>query len=61
MELSGPETAMKIVKGWIETNKFGSRCDFEFEVEDDTPPEDIEEMARDAAFENMDWSYEVDG
>jgi len=52
---------MKIVKGWIETNKFGSRCDFEFEVEDDTPPEDIEEMARDAAFENMDWSYEVDG
>lgn len=52
---------MKTIKGYISTNKVGSESKFEFEVEDNATPEEIEELAREAAFERIDWSYTVDG
>jgi hypothetical protein len=52
---------MKKVTGWIATNKIGSECEFEFEVEDDATDEEIEREARDSAFDLIDWSYRVDG
>ena len=51
---------MKKVKGFIETDKVGSRCGFEFEVEDDATGAEIEEYAREAAFELIEWSYTVE-
>lgn len=51
---------MKRVTGSIATNLVGSRCHFEFEIEDDATPAEIEEMARDAAFDLVDWGYTVE-
>ena len=42
----------------IATSKVGSQCDAEFEVDDDATEEQIEEAARDAAFEYIDWWWE---
>ncbi len=50
---------MKLVKGSIRTDKVGSACEFEFEVEDDATAEEIEEMARDMAFNHVEWNYKV--
>lgn len=52
---------MKKIKGSIRTDKVGSSCEFEFEMEDEATPEEIEEAARDAAFDMIDWGYSVDG
>lgn len=52
---------MKQIKGYIKTNKVGSTCEFEFEIEDDATPEEIEEWAKEAAFENIEWSYTING
>jgi len=49
---------MKKFKGTIRTNKQGSDCQFEFEVEDDATEEEIDAEAREVAFENIEWSYE---
>ncbi len=48
---------MRKFVGSIETNKVGSRCEFEFEVEDDATEEEIEEEAKDAAFACIEWGY----
>ena len=60
-----PETnrnnLMKIIQGQIRTSKVGSACEFEFEVEDDATPDEIESMARDAAFDLIEWNYTIDG
>jgi hypothetical protein len=52
---------MKRVVGYIQTDKHGSRCDFEFEVEDDATPEQIEHEARETAFQYVEWLFEVKG
>lgn len=44
--------------GKISTSKIGSDCEFEFEVEDDATPQQIEAEARDAAFDWIDWYYD---
>ena len=49
---------IKTFKGSISTNKVGSDCSFEFEVEDSASQEEIEEAAREAAFENVEWYFE---
>ena len=49
---------MKKYTGYIETNKVGSTCNFEFEVEDDATEEAIEEIAKETAFNLIEWSYE---
>jgi hypothetical protein len=33
----------------------------DIEIEDDTPPEDIEKIVADFAMEHFDWSYEIEG
>lgn len=49
---------MRKFKGEINTNKVGSQCEFEFEVEDDATEEEIEEEARQSAFEYVDWYFD---
>ncbi len=46
------------IKYWISTSKTGSECGGEFEIEDDATEREIEEAAKDAAFEYLDWGYE---
>lgn len=58
---SPTDTEMKKIKGYIATNKVGSTCEFEFEMDDDATLEEIEEAAREAAFDRIDWSYTIDG
>ena len=48
---------MRTIEGYVETGKVGSRCVFEFEVEDDATDEEIDELARDLMFEQIEWSY----
>lgn len=50
---------MKRIIGYVETNKVGSRCEFEVEVEDDATEEEIAEQAREAMFEHIEWSFET--
>jgi len=50
----------------IRTNKISSECVNEFEygifdLDDNSTPEEIEELAMEAAFEMVDWHYEVIG
>jgi hypothetical protein len=52
-----PRTIMKQYKGTIRTNKTGSDCEFEFEVEDGASMEEIEIAAQQAAFEMVEWHY----
>ena len=49
---------MRNFTGTIRTNKIGSECEFEFKVEDDTTPENIEELAREQAFQLIEWNFE---
>lgn len=48
------------IKGTIRTNMVGSECEFEFEMPDNATDKEIEDAARDAAFEFVDWYYEVE-
>jgi len=58
------------VVGRVGTNKVGSECDFEFEVDEEDLPLDpekrkevIEDMAREAMWDSgkVDWNYEQVG
>ncbi len=49
---------MKKIRWWLETG-FIDVCEGEFEVEDDTPEEEIEELAKEEAFDWIDWGWEV--
>jgi len=46
---------MKHFKGIVKTTKFGSGCEFEFDVEDNATPEDIEKEEREAALQHVEW------
>lgn len=48
---------MRVFKGKISTDKIGSTCEFEFEVEDTATDDEIEQAARDAAFEHIEWNF----
>jgi len=52
---------MKKFIGHIKTDVDGSICRFEFEVEDNATPEEIETAARFVAFEFIDWGYKEVG
>jgi len=43
----------------IRTNMNGSECVDEFDMDDNATPREIEEYARDAAFQMIEWDYEV--
>lgn len=51
---------MKKVKWWLETGFVKATYEGEFEVEDDVTDEEIAEMAKEEAFNNIDWGYEVE-
>lgn len=53
---------MKKYKGYVSTRVAGSRCSFEFEVEDDATEEEIEQTCYEAMCEggNIEWWYEED-
>ena len=53
-------TKLKKVKWWLETGFAKSIHQGEFEVEDNATDEEIEQMAKDEAFNNIDWGYEVE-
>lgn len=48
---------MKKFKGQISTNIVGSECQFEFEMPDDATDKEIEETAKELAFDLIEWSY----
>jgi len=52
---------MKKIEGYIETGMVGSRREFEFEMEDGATPQEIEEAAKEAAFNLIEWNYTVNG
>ena len=51
---------MKKVKWWLETGFVGGIHEGEFEVEDCTTDEEIAEIAKEEAFDRLDWGYEVE-
>lgn len=52
---------MKKIVGWVQTNMVGSRCEFEFEMEDNATPDEIMKAAEESAFELIEWNFEVEG
>jgi hypothetical protein len=42
---------------YASTNKVGSECTDEIEVDDDATEEEIEEAARDVAFNMIEWGW----
>lgn len=46
-----------IIEVFICTSKVGSECYDEIELHDDATDEEIEEAAREVAFNMIDWSY----
>lgn len=49
---------MRKFKGVIRTDKQGSECEFEFEVEDNATQEEIDKEGRESAFNYVQWYYE---
>lgn len=52
---------MKKIDVWVTTGKIGSKCSTVIEVEDDCPDDVIEELARDAMFSLITWSWTAQG
>lgn len=48
---------MRKVKAYLDTGFAGCRIEEEFEVEDDATQEQIEEEAREAVFNSIDWGW----
>lgn len=48
------------MKWWLETGFVTAIHEGEFEVEDDVTDEEIAEMAKEEAFNNISWGYEVE-
>lgn len=49
---------MKRFVGSVSTDKVGSDCGFEFEVEDDATQEEIEAAGLEAMHERIEWFYQ---
>lgn len=49
---------MKTIEVYVTTGKVGSRCVDTIELDDDCTDAEIEEYARDAMFEMIEWGYE---
>lgn len=48
---------MRKIKAYLDTGFAGCRIEEEFEVEDDATQEQIEEEAREAVFNSIDWGW----
>lgn len=51
---------MKKVEWWLDTGKAGEIYKDDFYVDDNATEEEIEEMAREEAFNCISWGYEVE-
>lgn len=49
---------MREFEGSVRTNIVGLECEFFFEVEDNATKEEIEEAAKEAVFNWIEWDYE---
>lgn len=49
---------MRTFKGFIRTDAVGSECEFEFEVEDNATDDEVEQEAKQAAFDCVEWNYQ---
>lgn len=49
---------MRKFKGCISTSVHSSECQFEFEMPDEATEEEIENAAKDAAYDYVDWYFE---
>lgn len=52
---------MKTIRVYVSTNKVGSQCETSFQVEDNLSDEEIEEFAKEAMFDLIEWNYTIDG
>lgn len=50
------EDVKKIIVS-VSTNKVGSTCETELEFDDDVADDDIEEAAKDAMFDMIEWNW----
>lgn len=50
---------MKTVTVHVSTNKVGSKCSDEIEVEDDATDDEIEEAAKEVMFNMIEWNYDI--
>lgn len=48
---------MRKIKAYLDTGFAGCRIEEEFEVEDDATQQQIEEEAREAVFDSIDWGW----
>ena len=48
---------MRKIKAYLDTGFAGCRIEEEFEVEDDATQQQIEEEAREAVFNSIDWGW----
>ena len=48
---------MRKIKAYLDTGSAGCRIEEEFEVENDATQEQIEEEAREAVFNSIDWGW----
>lgn len=48
---------MRKIKAYLETGFAGCRIEEEFEVEDDATDAQVEEQAREAIFDRVDWGW----
>lgn len=48
------------VKVWLETGLAGVSFEDEIEISDDATEKEIETMAKEVAFDRIDWGYEVE-
>ncbi len=48
---------MRLFKGFICTDKIGSDCEFEFEIEDEYTEYQIEGIAKEVAFNHISWYF----
>ena len=48
---------MRKYVGFIATDVSGSRCEFSFEVADNASDDEIDDEARQAAFDRVEWGY----
>jgi hypothetical protein len=53
-----PDPGFKRYVGYVSTGLIGSKNTFEFDVEEDASEQDIEEAARDAMFELIEWGFD---
>lgn len=49
---------MRKFKGHISMSLVGCRLPFEFEVDDETTDEEVEQIAREVALELIDWNFD---